>query len=629
MAIRDMLMSAAGNTGSAKLYSDDVFSAYTYTGNGSTQTINNGIDLLGSGGLVWTKDRTSYYSHSLIGTVQGSSKNLSSDTTSAAATNTDRITAFNSNGFSLGSSSDHNASGDAYISWTFRKSPKFFDVIAWTGDGVSLGTIKTHSLTQTPGTVFVKCTSAASDWYVWHRGTSSGNFLKLNTTDAQSTTLAASFFGNGTTTVDPTSSGITVGVGLNAMSATYIAYFFSHDTSADGLIQCGSFTAGASASVSLGFEPQFLLLKNVSAAANWGMFDASRGLVASSASGVSKIMNPNTTALDSEVSTTYITATGFTHSGGTAGNTIVYMAIRRPNKTPTSGTQVYNGVTGNTSNPISIPCGFTPDVVGMAYRGSGGYLALDAKLPQTRNALYASPESGSSYYWDNMLGITSGSNSSAEQIRWFLKRAPGFMDMICYKGTGVAHTEAHSLGVVPEMLILKGRSSSYSWAVWHKSFATSDTIFLESDLALQGGYSDILNSTAPTSTVVSLGTNVICNESATNALIYLFATLPGISKVGSYSGNGSSQTIGCGFTSGARFILIKRTNNVGDWYCWDTARGIVAANDPHLSWNTTSTVAEVTNDDSIDPDSSGFIVNQLSATNINTTGATYIFLAIA
>jgi hypothetical protein len=74
-------------------------------------------------------------------------------------------------------------------------------------------------------------------------------------------------------------------------------------------------------------------------------------------------------------------------------------------------------------------------------------------------------------------------------------------------------------------------------------------------------------------------------------------------------------------------VLIKRCDDDGDWYVWDTARGIVAGNDPHLSLNTTA--AEVTTNDSIDPDSSGFIVNQVTATNINVSSATYIYLAIA
>ncbi len=117
------------------------------------------------------------------------------------------------------------------------------------------------------------------------------------------------------------------------------------------------------------------------------------------------------------------------------------------------------------------------------------------------------------------------------------------------------------------------------------------------------------------------------NASGGTYVSYLFASAPGVSKVGSYTGNGSSQTINCGFTGGARFVLIKRIDSTGDWYVWDTARGIVSGNDPHLSLNTTT--AEVTTNDTIDTDSTGFVVNQVSATNVNVSSATYIFMAVA
>ena len=118
------------------------------------------------------------------------------------------------------------------------------------------------------------------------------------------------------------------------------------------------------------------------------------------------------------------------------------------------------------------------------------------------------------------------------------------------------------------------------------------------------------------------------NASGSTYIAYLFATLAGISKVGSYTGDGAAgKVIDCGFSTGARFILIKRTDSTGDWFFWDTTRGIIAGNDPHLSLNTTA--AEVTTDDSIDPDSSGFIVNQVAATNINVSSASYIFYSIA
>jgi len=134
-------------------------------------------------------------------------------------------------------------------------------------------------------------------------------------------------------------------------------------------------------------------------------------------------------------------------------------------------------------------------------------------------------------------------------------------------------------------------------------------------------------SAQPTNTNFTIINDPDINANGEAYIAYLFATLTGISKVGSYTGNGSSQTINCGFTGGARFVLIKRTDSTGDWYVWDTARGIVSGNDPHLSLNTTA--AEVTSDDSIDPDSSGFIVNQVSATNVNVSSATYIFYAVA
>jgi hypothetical protein len=131
----------------------------------------------------------------------------------------------------------------------------------------------------------------------------------------------------------------------------------------------------------------------------------------------------------------------------------------------------------------------------------------------------------------------------------------------------------------------------------------------------------------PTSTSFTVGTFNDVNRSGGTHIAYLFASLDGVSKVGSYTGNGSSQTINCGFTTGARFILIKRTDATGDWYVWDTARGIVSGDDPFLKLNNTD--AEVTNDDSVDPESSGFIVNQTSTTNVNVNGGSYIFLAIS
>jgi hypothetical protein len=206
------------------------------------------------------------------------------------------------------------------------------------------------------------------------------------------------------------------------------------------------------------------------------------------------------------------------------------------------------------------------------------------------------------------------------------RRAPGFMDVVCYTGTGVAgRTVNHNLGVAPELMIVKRRNAVLNWVVYNNSIGNSNFLVLNLNNAVSGA--TYWNNTDPTSTQFTLGGSSATNFNGGTYVAYLFASAPGVSKVGSYTGNGSSQTINCAFTTGARFVMIKRTDSTGDWYVWDSARGIVAGNDPYLALNTTA--AEVTSDDSVDTENTGFIINQVAASNINVNAATYIFLAIA
>ena len=136
-------------------YIEEVFSTYLYTGNGTTQTITNGIDLSTKGGLVWIKDRVATPPHLLIDTIRGGNKFVSSNTTTAQTT-TSIISAFNTTGFSLTADTvvgDWNWSGDNYASWTFRKQPKFFDIVTYTGNATNRRI--SHSLGSTPGFIIV------------------------------------------------------------------------------------------------------------------------------------------------------------------------------------------------------------------------------------------------------------------------------------------------------------------------------------------------------------------------------------------------------------------------------------------------------------------------------------------
>jgi hypothetical protein len=109
------------------------------------------------------------------------------------------------------------------------------------------------------------------------------------------------------------------------------------------------------------------------------------------------------------------------------------------------------------------------------------------------------------------------------------------------------------------------------------------------------------------------------SQNTTN-IAYLFGTVAGVSKVGSVVHSGTTN-VDCGFSAGARFVLVKRTDASGDWFIWDSVRGIVSGDDPYVRWNVSS--AEATNTDYIDPLSSGFTLTS------SFTAGTYIFLAIA
>jgi len=180
------------------------------------------------------------------------------------------------------------------------------------------------------------------------------------------------------------------------------------------------------------------------------------------------------------------------------------------------------------------------------------------------------------------------------------------------------------------LMIVKTRNANGpNWMVY------SNTGTLSQFLILNGAdsftTSTNLWNASPTSTQFSLagsGTYYIyVNNNGGTYVAYLFATCPGVSKVGSYTGTGALQTINCGFTGGARFVLIKRTDSTGGWYVYDSARGISSGNDPYLLLN--STAAEVTGTNYVDTTSVGFQVTAAAPAGLNANGGTYIFLAIA
>jgi len=252
-----------------------------------------------------------------------------------------------------------------------------------------------------------------------------------------------------------------------------------------------------------------------------------------------------------------------------------------------------------------------------------GYANASSDLPPMldTNATTAERTSTSATVYNvwNTTALDGPYYNSYASIWWHFRRAPGFFDEVCYTGTGVTRTVTHNLGVAPELMIVKSRSGTGDWKVWNKSSLFTNLI-LNSDVATQ---SDSINS--PTTTTFSAFSD--SNTSSVTYVAYLFATVAGVSKVGSYTGTGTTLQINCGFTAGSRFVMIKRTDSTGDWYVWDSARGIVAGNDPYLLLN--STAAEVTGTDYVDTYSAGFEISSTAPAAINANGGTFIFLAIA
>jgi hypothetical protein len=635
------------------VYVEDVFSTYLYTGNGSTQTITNGIDLDGEGGLVWIKQRSTESpvgNHYLYDTTRGAQNTLSSNTTDASYTRSGSVTSFNSSGFSVGNDGIINGSGRNLASWTFRKAEKFFDVVTYTGTG-SARTIA-HNLGSVPGCIIVKCTNSTDSWFVYHVGTGAFNALVLNSTDAA--------FGNNNywNNTSPTSSVFSVGSDLrcNGSGQTYVAYLFAHDAGGFGdsgdesVVSCGSYTGtGSNVFVNLGWEPQWVLTRAITWDDQWGITDTMRGMPVT---GSSPVLFPNLSNAESIWANLGVTATGF-NSGGNqtgSGQTYIYIAIRRgPMRAPESGTEVFAPVTSQSATGTKLTTGFPVDMQVQKIRSQGGdnYLvsrltgvgtlaASGEKYLITNSTAAEASASLLTRNWDNTGYETPGGWNNFSTAYWNFRRAPGFFDVVAYTGTGVSNRAiSHNLTVAPQMIIAKCRSASgNSWPVYHSSL-TSPSLSLNEVSANQPGNAPFFwgnDSTviAPTSSVFTVGgaaAGTAINGSGSTYIAYLFATLTGVSKVGSYTGTGTTLNIDCGFTAGARFVLIKRTDSTGDWYVWDTARGIISGNDPYLLLN--STAAEVTNTDYIDPLSSGFQISSTAPAAINASGGTYIFLSIA
>jgi len=271
------------------------FDAVTYTGTGSAQAIGG---LAFQPDFVWLKRMNQSGNHCLSDSVRGfgasgSSKLIYSDATNSEDTgNTQIITAFNSDGFTLGTNGIINGSGSTHVAWCWKaggaassnsngtitssvsaSTTYGFSVVTWTGAGTGSAKTVGHSLGAVPKFIISKSRSLSDNWGCYHVSLGNTKDIFLNTTG-----IPRSYPTWNNT--DPTSSVFSVGQTgqVNEANATYVAYCWSEIS---GYSKFGSYTGNGNATgtiVTTGFKPRFLVVKRTDAVDNWTVFDSARNL---------------------------------------------------------------------------------------------------------------------------------------------------------------------------------------------------------------------------------------------------------------------------------------------------------------------------------------------------------------
>ena len=299
----------------------DYFSAKLYTGNESNLNIT-GLDFAPN--LVWIKDRTTDHSNCFYDSVRGVQKRLQSNNNEVEGTDAQGVTAFNSDGFSIGNSSSVNQNNDSFVSWNWKESTVAgFDIIAYQGTGSNLDL--SHNLSAIPDWIMIKNRSVDQAWRVYHKSMGFSNRLVLSETGGKSTNALG-------LDADPTSSVINIGTGTgctNASGENFICYAFKN---VQGFSKFGSYTGNGNADgtfVYTGFKPAWVLIKWVGGTSDWYIYDNKINPF----NVMSKVFAPN--IANAEITTSRLmdfTSNGFKNRGSgnttnASGENYIYMAF--------------------------------------------------------------------------------------------------------------------------------------------------------------------------------------------------------------------------------------------------------------------------------------------------------------
>ena len=245
----------------------------------------------------------------------------------------------------------------------------------------------------------------------------------------------------------------------------------------------------------------------------------------------------------------------------------------------------------------------------------------------TSGAVNASANNYVGWQWQAGQGSTSSNTNGTITSTVSVNASAGF-SVVTYTGTGANATVGHGLGVAPSMVIARNRpSSADSWCIYHVGLTSAAYFIKLQTTDAQASGASVWNSTAPTSSVFSVGSSTGSNGSTNAMVAYCWTPIAGFSAFGSYTGNGSTDGtfVYTGFRP--KFIMIKRSDTAGNsWRIWDTARAPYNAGLPALYPNQSDAEDSIT--DVYDLVSNGFKL-RTSAAGTNASSSTYIYMAFA
>ena len=254
------------------------FRVKAYSGTGSAASITFDItDTSMQPDLVWIKNRSTSGNHGMWDSVRGASEQIYPNQTYGESTAANSLTAFNSNGFSVGSDGDQNGSGNSLVAWAWKESTTAgFDIVTYAGDGVE-GRNISHSLGAKPHWMVVKNRSSSVKWAVYHEKNTSApgtDHLQLNS-DAATSDDDSTW-----DDTEPTSSVFRVkgSSATNGSSANYVAYLWAP---IQGFSKFSSYVGNGSNSgpmIFTGFKPAMVIFKSTGAD-NWCIMDNKRDSV--------------------------------------------------------------------------------------------------------------------------------------------------------------------------------------------------------------------------------------------------------------------------------------------------------------------------------------------------------------